>query len=97
MRDLIKTPEGVNSPASGNRVLEKRRRQQSKPGRNKQALMKGTEMRDYISKFQRRVENTDWDDWERKGDKYLEWFCWSVIIVAILYFAPICLKVFLRG
>lgn len=42
------------------------------------------------------VEETEWDDWLLKQERTLNNFCLAVIIIAILYFLPALIKIFLR-
>jgi hypothetical protein len=42
------------------------------------------------------VEETDWDQEIMKGEKWIDFFCWSVLGIAALYFGVVCLRMLLR-
>ena len=42
------------------------------------------------------IEREPWDEAMERQDKWLEKFCWVVIILSALYFIPVCLGIFER-
>ena len=49
-----------------------------------------------VKKFRNYIEHGSWEeDMERQID-LLGWFCWGVIIVAALYFGPVCFRIILE-
>ena len=46
-----------------------------------------------IGRFQYIIAKTDWDKDLLKCEKWVDLFCWSVIIVSVLFFIPVSLSV----
>jgi len=42
----------------------------------------------YLEKFRWYVENTDWDELLSENNRFLDGFCWGVILMAIIIFSP---------
>jgi hypothetical protein len=42
------------------------------------------------------IEQAPWDEELERQEKWLNRFCWAVIGLAIIYFGPVCLWIFLR-
>ena len=49
-----------------------------------------------IVEFRQFIEQGGWDEKLLKYEKYLDRFSWAVIIAAALYFAPVCINIFIR-
>jgi hypothetical protein len=42
------------------------------------------------------VEETDWDQEIMKGERWIDFFCWSILGSAALYFGEVCLRILIR-
>jgi hypothetical protein len=51
---------------------------------------------DITRKIRYLVEETDWDQEILKGEKWIDFFCWSVLGIAALYFGVVCIKILMR-
>jgi len=51
---------------------------------------------DVTRKIKYLVEETDWDQEIMKGEKWIDFFCWSVLGIAALYFGVVCLRMLIR-
>jgi hypothetical protein len=47
---------------------------------------------DVARKIKYLVEETDWDQKIMKGEKWIDFFCWSVLGISALYFGVVCLR-----
>jgi hypothetical protein len=50
-----------------------------------------------IRKFKDYIENESWEDHVERGDRYLRIFCWTMIILAIVYFTPPVIRIIIWG
>ena len=51
---------------------------------------------DMTRKIKYLIEETDWDQEIMKGEKWIDFFCWSVLGIAALYFGVVCLRMLIR-
>ena len=51
---------------------------------------------DMTGKIKYLIEETDWDQEIMKGEKWIDFFCWSVLGIAALYFGVVCLRMLIR-
>jgi adenosine deaminase len=51
---------------------------------------------DVTRKIKYLVEETDWDQEIMKGEKWIDFFCWSVLGIAAPYFGLVCLRMLIR-
>lgn len=49
-----------------------------------------------ISALQDIIEKTDWDKSVFRFEKYLNRFSWTMIIVSLVFFIPVCLNIFIH-
>jgi len=45
-----------------------------------------TYLKIYLQTIVRHIENDPWDEVIERGDRYFIYFCWFMIVFAILYF-----------
>ncbi|OPY17090.1 MAG: hypothetical protein A4E74_01533 [Syntrophus sp. PtaB.Bin075] len=49
-----------------------------------------------IEKFRTYIEREPWDEALLRQEKQLKAVCWAVIVLAVLYFGPVCVGILLR-
>jgi hypothetical protein len=49
-----------------------------------------------IKKFQRFIEESDWDERLRGYEKYMNRFFCGIIIASSIFFIPVCISIFSR-
>ena len=49
-----------------------------------------------IKEFQKFIEESDWDERLLGYEKYINRFCWVVIVASAIFLAPVCINIFTR-
>jgi hypothetical protein len=42
------------------------------------------------------IEESDWDERLLEYEKYINRFCWAIIITSVIYLTPVCIAIFIR-
>ena len=42
------------------------------------------------------IEESDWDERLLGYEKYMNRFCWAVLIASVAYLIPVCIAIFIR-
>ena len=50
-----------------------------------------------IKRFQNYIETSDWDELGDDVWKYLDWFCWAMMAISVLYFGGGYLQAWMEG